>query len=123
MRKKKHDISDPPRLEYTKARNMVSKLMRQSKRKFESEVAKKSNTNPKAFWRHVNGKLKTRVGVSPLLEDENDKESMKFSDIEKANILQKQFCSVFTNEPESDIPSMPCKTYISISTLKLRVTW
>ena len=119
MRKKKHDISDLPRLEYTKARNMVSKLMRQSKRKFESEVAKKSKTNPKAFWRHVNGKLKTRIGVSPLLEDENDKESMKFSDIEKANILQKQFSSVFTNEPESDIPSMPCKTYISISTLEI----
>ena len=31
--------------------------MRQSKRKFESEIAEKAMTNPKAFWCHVNSKL------------------------------------------------------------------
>ena len=60
-----------------------TKLMRQAKRKFESDVADKAKTNPKAFWCHVNSKLKTKVGVSPLLEEENDKKSMKFSDKEK----------------------------------------
>lgn len=119
MRKNKQSIDDLPRLEYTKARNMVTKLMRQAKRKFESGVAEKSKTNPKAFWRHVNGKLKTRVGVSPLLENEKDKDSMKFSDKEKANILQKQFCSVFTNESENNIPTLSCKTDASVSTLNI----
>ena len=105
------------RLAYIRARNKVTKLLRQAKRKFESDVAAKSKTNPKAFWRHVNNKLKTKVGVSPLLEDDNNKQSIKFSDIEKANILQKQFCSVFTNEPAANVPTPSYKTDASISNL------
>ena len=38
--------------------------MRQAKRKFESDVAEKAKSNPKAFWYHVSSKLKTKVGVS-----------------------------------------------------------
>lgn len=119
QKKRVSGTAERSRLEYTKARNLVSKLMRQAKRKFEREVAKKAKTNPKAFWRHVNGKLKTKVGVSPLLQNEKDKESMKFSDKEKADILQNQFCSVFTNEPEGDIPTLPNKTDVPISTLEI----
>ena len=76
------------RLQYTRARNKVKKLMRQAKKKFESDIANKSTSNPKAFWSHVRSKLKTRSGVSPLLKNDNDNESVRFSDEEKANILQ-----------------------------------
>ena len=78
-----------------------------------SDVAEKALPNPKAFWCQVNSKLKSKVGVSPLLENEDDKESDK----DKANILQKHFCSVFTNEPEGDIPILTRRTDTCISTM------
>ena len=45
-------------------------------------------------------------GIAPLLEDKADKSSLKFSDEEKARMLQKQFSSVFTKEPPGDVPSL-----------------
>ena len=43
-----------------------------------------------------------------------NKDSLNFEDTEKANILQKQFSSVFTKEPEGDIPRIlrKCKKTI-----------
>ena len=46
---KKRGNVDLSRLEYTKARNKVTKLMRQTKRKFESDVGDKAKANLKAF--------------------------------------------------------------------------
>ena len=51
-------------------------------------------------------------GIAPLLENINDKKSIKFDDNEKANILQKQFSSIFTQEPEEEIPSVNKRTDI-----------
>ena len=117
MCEKKRGNADLSRLEYTKARNKVTKLIRKAKRTFEGDLAEKALINPKAFWCHVNSKLKSKVGVSPLLENEENKEFIKFSDKEKANILQKHFCSVFTNEPEGDIPILTRRTDTCISTM------
>ena len=105
------------RLKYARARNKVTKLMRQAKRKFESNIARDSKTNPKAFWSHVRSKLKTKRGVAPLLENPKDKNSIKFSDEEKANILQKQFASVFTREPDGDTPKLALRTSVDIGNL------
>ena len=41
--------------------------------------------------------------MSPLLDDPNDKNSMKYLDFEKGNILQKQFTSVFTEQPPGEV--------------------
>ena len=43
---------------------------------------------PKVFWSHIRSRLKPKTGVSPLLEDVNDKKSIKFSNDEKASILE-----------------------------------
>ena len=75
----------------------------------------KSKSNPKAFWSHIRRRLKTKTGVAPLLENNNDKCSTKFSDSDKANILQKQFSRAFTREPEGDIPSLQKRTESEIS--------
>ena len=117
MSKKNYDDAHIARLNYTKARNKVTKLMRQSKRKYENDIARKSKTNPKAFWSHIRRRLKTKTGVSPLLEDINDKTSIKFKDKEKADILQKQFSDVFTREPNGDIPKLDNRTDIFICDL------
>ena len=45
---------------YCKQRNLVKKLTKKAMIKAEKDLAKKIKTNPKAFWAHVNSKLKTR---------------------------------------------------------------
>ena len=58
-----------------------------------------------------------KSGVAPLLENNKDLESTRFDDKEKANILQKQFSSVFTREPDNDIPKLDKRTDPSITDL------
>ena len=55
-----------------------------------------------------------------MLKDNNDKLSIRFSDKDKANILQNQFASVFIHEPPGDVPSLP--TYTEFSTNHVKVT-
>ena len=76
-------------------------MIRKSKRDFERNIGIQSNSNPKIFWSYVRSKLKTKTGVVPLLQDEKDETSTKCNDSGKANILQKQFVSVFTKEPNA----------------------
>ena len=94
-------------------------MMRQSKRRFERDVACKSKSHPKAFWAHVRRCMKTGSGVAPLLGNIKDKSSMDFKDEEKANILQKQFSSVFTREPLGEISTLCSKTNKSIHILRV----
>ena len=91
--------------------------MRPAKKSYEKEICLKSKSNPKAFWSHVQQKLKTKSGVGPLLENNNDITSTKFDDKEKANILQKQFSSVFTREPDNDIPEIEKRSNLIIKDL------
>ena len=56
--------------------------------------------------------------MTPLLSNNNDKNSPKFDDQMKTNILQNQFSNVFTHEPESDIPRIESRTDSSISGLR-----
>ena len=90
---------------YTKSRNKVKSLLRKAKRNYEKDIASRSRTSPKVFWSHVRGKLKSKTGVAPLLSDDTDKDTLKFTDKEKAEILQRQFTSVFTREPDGDLPA------------------
>ena len=48
--------------------------------------------------------------MAPLFENEKDNSSLKFDDKDKANILQKQFSSVFTREAVGKVPSIPDRT-------------
>ena len=102
MSAKNRTDGETARLEYTRGRNNVTRLMRKAKR----VICLKSKSNPKSFWWKVRHKLKTKTGVAPLLEDNKDPESAKFEDQDKENILQKQFSSVFTREPDTDIPKL-----------------
>ena len=67
------------RLEYTRARNNVTRLMRKAKREFEKGICLRSKSNPKSFWWYVRHKLKTKTGVAPLLEYNKDPESARQS--------------------------------------------
>ena len=100
---------------YVTARNRVNRLMTQARRRYEQDICSKSKTKPKVFWSHVRGKMKSASGVSSLLESPDDKSSLRHEDYEKANILQKQFGSVFTIEPEGELPEFPRRTEQSIN--------
>ena len=102
---------------YAKARNRVNTLVRKDKRKFEQEIAREGKFKPKLFWSHARRKLKTKVGVAPLLIDANDKDSLAFDDKVKANILQDQFASVFTREPHQNIPYFEVRSQTKISSI------
>ena len=63
--------------------------------------------------------MKTKTGVAPLLENDNDRSSTKYSDSDKGNILQNQFSRAFTHEPEGEIPSLGKRTESDISYLNV----
>ena len=107
------------RKQYTKDRNMVKTLLRKAKRRFERSIALKAKTQSKAFWGVTRRLLKTKSGVAPLLSDPKDSNSMKFDDTDKANLLLNQFSSVFTSEPEGEIPRINQRTNKNIPDLSI----
>ena len=49
-----------------------------------------------------------------LLRDEKDETSTKFDGKKKANIIQQQFVSVFTKEPNAEVPVLDKKTELNL---------
>ena len=76
-------------------------LTRHLCREFEKDLARNMKTNPNAFWRYCNTKLKTNPRIGDLVNPEGQPTHV---DLEKADILNKYFPSVFTRE---DLTSMP----------------
>ena len=66
--------------------------------------------------------MKTKNRRCALLEDNKDPESARFEDQDKANVLQKQFSSVFTREPDTDIPKLDKNTDASMIIYTLFLT-
>ena len=120
MSRRDRSDSDDAHSSYNKARNKVKTMMRKAKREFERGIANQCKRNPKPFWAHVRSKLKTKTGVAPLRENNQDKDSMRFDDKQKADILQNQFSSVFTREPNGEIPSFNRRTNAKL--LRIAVT-
>lgn len=117
MRAKNRADADVCKLDYSRANNKVKKLIRKAKRRFERSICLGAKSNPKSFWWYVRHKLKTKPGVAPLLENPTDRDSMKFKDKEKADILQKQFSGVFIKEMDSEVPKISKRTKCFISNL------
>ena len=86
--------------EYCRARNQVRKMTINMQKQFEYKLANEAKANPKAVWKYINAKTKTREGVSHLNVDPNDSISrLTTTDEEKATTLSRFFSSVFTHEP------------------------
>ena len=66
---------------------------------------------------------KTRIGVAPLLYNPDDPNTLRHSDEEKTAILQSQFCSVFTREPEGEIPQLEPRTGERLERLEITHEW
>ena len=99
----------------------MNTLVRKDKRRFEQQIAREGKLKPKLFWSHARRKLKTKVGVAPLLANVDDKNSLVFDDKEKANLFQDQFSSVFTKEPLHNIPSFTMRSQSKIRTIEIPI--
>ena len=73
------------------------------------------NENPKTFWNFVRLKRTENLGIPPLRKDNR----LFTTNQEKANALNTHFKSVFTEEPDSAVPSKGTSPYPSIPSLKI----
>lgn len=89
-------------LAYARARNQAKGACRKAVKEHEQAIAKEVKKNPKAFYAYARSKMKTKEGVSDLVDDKGQKVS---DDKGKADILNNFFCSVFTKENLDGIPS------------------
>ena len=88
-------------LRYCKARNECTKATRLAKRNFESNIIKNVKEDSKGFWSYVRDKTKSRSVVSDLKNPDGE---ILQGDIEKADLLNDPFASVFISEPAGQLP-------------------
>ena len=88
---------------YIKKRNECTREIKKAKKKHERNIAKGCRENPSKFWKYVNDKCKTNVGISSL---KDDKGNLITTDQGKAELLNKFFTSVFCKENKTDLPNI-----------------
>ncbi|KAK3757934.1 hypothetical protein RRG08_058248 [Elysia crispata] len=94
--------------EYAKARNKAARECRKAKIRLEKKVAQQAKRNPKSFWSYVKAKTSTRSGIGDLKRDDG---TIASADKEKAQVLNDFFQSVFTEEPDGELPKAPQFTF------------
>ena len=104
FRKSKTQNNAEIQKEKNKARNKANRECKKARKNLEKNVAEQSKTNPKPFWSYATSKLKSRTGIADLTMTDGTKTK---SDIEKAEVLNSFFQSVFTIEPEGELPDPP----------------
>ncbi len=96
--------------EFCKLRNKVTKLTKNLRREFEKKLAKESKSNPKAVWKYIHSKSRVKEEISDLYTDPSNLNSPTTSNCkQKANLLADFYSSVFTVEPDGDVPTIPNK--------------
>ena len=81
---------------YVDARNECVKIMRNEKLNYEKDIMDKCKSNPKLFFRHINGRMKKREGITGLRVDGK----LYSETTEMAEVMNERFQSVFTEEGE-----------------------
>ncbi|XP_076036825.1 uncharacterized protein LOC143022485 [Oratosquilla oratoria] len=90
---------------YRQTNNKVRWETRRAVKRVEKSIAENVKENPKAFWKYIQSKTKSSVSVRELYMNA-EKTLRTKNDKEKANILGEFFSSVFTQEPEGEIPTL-----------------
>ena len=90
-------------LKYVAARNRAKNELRRAVRKFEYEIAKKAKADPKAFYKYVNNRSKTKPVISNLHGSSGELIQDETGMAEEFNGF---FASVFTTEDTSNVPSI-----------------
>lgn len=90
----------------TQEKNELTNLTRRLCKEFEKDIAKHIKSDPKAFWKYCNSKLKTKPRLGDL---ETHDGSLTRDDETKAELLNSFFTSVFTQEDLTNIPTLEPK--------------
>ncbi|CAM5095950.1 unnamed protein product [Natator depressus] len=77
--------------------------IRKAKSHLELQLARDVKSNKKGFFRYVSNKKKVKESVGPLL---NEGGKLVTEDVEKANVLNAFFASVFTNKVSSQTAAL-----------------
>ena len=88
---------------YIKCKNDLRQLTRKLRRDYEQELARIVKSKPKAFWKYVKSKLKTKPQIPALTKPDGSKAS---TPKDKAETLNAYFSSVFTVEDIQNIPEI-----------------
>ena len=89
------------RARFNICRNRLRGLTRKLRRNFESQLVSELNTNPKAFWRYSNSRLKTKATIGDL---RNESGVLESGNKARAEILNNCFQRAFTQE---QLPATP----------------
>ena len=95
--RKSINSKDPKvRMKYNKVRNQVKNLTNKLKRKYEQTLSSNAKKNPKAIWKYIKAKSKTRTGIGEqtkvnqtLLKLMMIKKKRKYLQISSLAFLQK----------------------------------
>ncbi|CAM4670315.1 unnamed protein product [Caretta caretta] len=99
---KKWKIGQMTRDEYKNIARACRSEIRKAKSHLELQLARDVKSNKKGFFRYVN-KKKVKESVGPLL---NEGSNLVTEDVEKANVLNACFASVFTNKVSSQTTAL-----------------
>ena len=100
---RKNLASEEEQMQFKRIRNQIRRLTRKSKKIVEKNIAKLVKSNPKAFYKYSQSKLKTRSSIPDLIKPGTEKNPEYISDDKgKAEAYLEYFTSVFTEEPDSE---------------------
>ncbi|CAM4565036.1 unnamed protein product [Caretta caretta] len=91
------------REEYKNIARACRNVIRRAKLHLELQLARDVKSNKKGFFRYVGNKKKAKESVGPLL---NEGGNLVTEDVEKANVLNAFFASVFTNKVSSQTAAL-----------------
>ncbi|CAM5157258.1 unnamed protein product [Natator depressus] len=91
------------REEYKNIAQACRSEIRKAKSHLELQLARDVKSNKKGFFRYVSNKKKVKESVGPLL---NEGGNLVTEDVEKANVLNAFFASVFTNQVSSQTAAL-----------------
>ena len=107
--------------EYCRHRNKAAFAIRRARKEFEQALAKDVRKNPKRVWNYMKSSQKMRSRIPNLKKEDK---SLTETDEEIAEVLNKQYCSVFTDETLHNLPKFDLKELITdtLSNIDVSVT-
>ncbi|CAM4671219.1 unnamed protein product [Caretta caretta] len=100
---KKWKVGHMTREEYKNIARACRNDIRRAKSHLELQLARDVKSSKKGFFRYVGNKKKAKESVGPLL---NEGGNLVTEDVEKANVLNAFFASVFTNKVSSQTAAL-----------------
>ena len=108
LKKYRKSKTDASWHQYKIERNRTKCVLRDAKKDYEQKIAAEAKTNAKSFWKYVKKRTGVRSSIADLRKNDG---TMATDNMEKAEIFNKFFASVFTKENEDSIPNLSERTF------------